>query len=179
MKLLRRALLTVAAQVFQNGFDSDLRAVEAALVRGHNFVLFLDRGKQSLSRLCENTDGLALRPRDFAVLFSLSLGGQDGLLHLQRLVVQPTQRRPKLVEVSELHRFLPYMMLGNSPPTHHQTALVATFFGGKLLVIGGRQKLVGLRRVLQRDLDHPSCVGVFVHVFRRSIQRFIDLGHGA
>ena len=54
--LLRLALLAVAAQVFENSFDGDFRAVETAFMGRNNLVLFLNRRKQSLSRLGKNTD---------------------------------------------------------------------------------------------------------------------------
>ena len=51
MKLLRRALLAVAAQVFQNGFDGDFGAIEAALVRLDNLLMLLCRSQQALRGL--------------------------------------------------------------------------------------------------------------------------------
>ena len=51
MKLLRRALLAMAPQVFQNCFDGHFGAVDAALVRLDNQLMLLYSRQQTLSGL--------------------------------------------------------------------------------------------------------------------------------
>src|SRR5271165_7135068 len=100
MNLLRRALLAMAAQVFENRFDSDVRAVEAAFVHSYYLVLLFDGAEQALRGFGQPRDVLSVRLVRLSKLL-------NGLLDLQGLIIKSPQGLPIFLVVSELHRFLP------------------------------------------------------------------------
>ena len=70
MTLLRRALLPMAAQVFQYRFDGNFRAVETPLVRLDNLLVPLGGGEQALRGFSKVPNRLTLCPHQLPILFS-------------------------------------------------------------------------------------------------------------
>ena len=56
---------------------------------------------------------------------------------------------------------------------------MSRFFRHKFLVVGGREQTVEFAGILQRDLDHPRAVGIFINFFWRRGQFAVDFSYGA
>src|SRR5207248_4852872 len=66
-----------------------------------------------------------------------------------------------------------------SPDQQIGKSSMSRFLGDELLVIGGGEQVLHLRRVAELDLDHPGAVRVGIDLFRRGRQLLVDLSHGA
>jgi hypothetical protein len=129
------------AQIFEYGFHGDFTSIKPPLMRLDHFLVLFDGIEQASSSFAD-------RHVCVAEFVNRALQLRDGIVVLYAAVVQPPKRFPELVKVSKLHS------LTHDPGVDHPSiyrshqASVPALFGDEFLVIGGRQQLIGLARIL-------------------------------